>query len=66
MSTQSKHLSSVLIEKNIEGFTLTYHQRLILRHSAETPVCGLARALPTLTCFAATLASKTNLTKRLH
>lgn len=29
MSTQSKHLSSVLIEKNIEGFTLTYHQRLI-------------------------------------
>lgn len=66
MSTQSKHLSSVLIEKNIEGFTLTYHQRLILRHSAETPCLWIGAGVPTLTCFAATSASKTNLTRRLH
>lgn len=66
MSTQSKHLSSVLIEKNIEGFTLTYHQRLILRHSAENPCLWIGAGVPTLICSAATSASKTNLTRRLH
>lgn len=49
-----------------DGFALSWQQRLILRHSAETPCLWIGAGVPTLICFAATLVSKTNLTRRLH
>lgn len=49
-----------------DGFALSWQQRLILRHSTENPCLWIGAGVPTLTCFAATSASKTNLTKRLH
>lgn len=40
MSTQTRHLSFVQVEKIIDGFALRYQQRVILRHTTESPVCG--------------------------
>ncbi|MBG8792652.1 alpha-glucosidase, partial [Salmonella enterica subsp. enterica] len=65
MSTQSKHLSSVLIEKNIEGFTLTYHQRLILRHSAETPCLWIGAGVADIDMFRGNFSIKDKLNEKI-
>lgn len=66
MSTQTLHLSFVRVEKIIDGFALRYRQRVILRHSAETPVCGSVLASLISTCFAVTSVLKISLTRKLR
>lgn len=65
MSTQSRHLSSVLIEKNIDGFTLTYHQRLILRHSTETPCLWIGAGVADIDMFRGNFSIKDKLNEKI-
>lgn len=65
MSTQTRHLSFVQVEKIIDGFALRYQQRVILRHTTESPCLWVGAGVADIDMFRGNFSIKDKLNEKI-
>lgn len=65
MSTLHQNLLNIQINKSINGFTLYYHQHLLLRHTTENPCLWIGAGVADIDMFRGNFSIKDKLNEKI-